>query len=311
MKELISCIIPTYNRATVLKKAIESVLSQTYHNWELIIIDDQSTDNTWDIIQEYQKKVNQVRCFQNPDKGANYARNLGIARARGNYIAFLDDDDISQPHRFESQIKTMLKSNTRFIVSWFDVRDRATGKIKRIDKTVLKGAGAGFPSRWMIEKSLLDEVGGFNPRMIAMQDCELSYRLATKYTFAHHDDVVTTMYNTPDSTSSTGERAVKGKIQLLDEVEDLMHPNEAAWWHFSIAMDFYTMGDFNKSQKHFKLSAEFYPGSSNTVAYYYFLCWKWCNSSIIKKGNRKILYNFINYRFPELVRHPVISKADF
>ncbi len=232
---LVSCVIATFNRAQIVRQAIESTLAQSYANWELILVDDQSTDDTWEVISEYAAADQRIKCFRNPNKGANYARNLGIGQASGKYIAFLDDDDVSLPHRFASQLRAMQSSGSRFIVSWHEVRDRQSGALKRTDKTVLRGSGAGFPSRWMIEKTLLEEVGGFNPKMRAMQEIELSYRLAAKYTYAHHADVVTTMYHSEESTSK-GENGALGKIQLLGEVGHLMFPEEKAFWAYSVAL---------------------------------------------------------------------------
>ncbi|MCB0543765.1 MAG: glycosyltransferase family 2 protein, partial [Saprospiraceae bacterium] len=105
MTELVSCVVPTYNRAAFLKDAIESTLAQDYPNWELIIVDDQSADNTAEVAKAYAEKDPRIRYFLNPQKGVSSARNYGIEMAKGQYIAFLDDDDISLPHRFGSQLK--------------------------------------------------------------------------------------------------------------------------------------------------------------------------------------------------------------
>jgi len=92
-EELISVIIPTYNRAWCIERAIESILKQTYPYWELIIVDDGSTDTTKEVISKYleNKKIKYVRFKKN--RGVNFARNKGFDLARGNYIALLDSDD--------------------------------------------------------------------------------------------------------------------------------------------------------------------------------------------------------------------------
>ena len=88
---LFSIIIPTYNRANLIGKAIDSVLAQTYHNWELIIIDDGSTDNTRDVVRSYND--NRIKYFYQENRGRSAARNYGIDISKGDYISFLDDDD--------------------------------------------------------------------------------------------------------------------------------------------------------------------------------------------------------------------------
>ena len=85
-------IIPTYNRATLVKEAIQSVLDQTFDNFELIIVDDHSTDNTIDVVQSYSDK-RIYRILNDHKKGPGGARNAGIHKAKGKWIAFLDSDD--------------------------------------------------------------------------------------------------------------------------------------------------------------------------------------------------------------------------
>lgn len=91
---LVSIILPTYNREKFLPRAINSVVNQTYQNWELIIVDDRSTDNTEALVREYMKQDQRMRYIKNTHKkGCGGSRNQGIEVAKGEYIAFLDDDD--------------------------------------------------------------------------------------------------------------------------------------------------------------------------------------------------------------------------
>jgi glycosyltransferase involved in cell wall biosynthesis len=90
----VSVIVPTYNREKTISRTIDSVLNQTYKNFELIIIDDGSTDNTEKIVKNYQKRYKEIIYIKyNQNKGANFARNLGIQKAKGKYISFLDSGD--------------------------------------------------------------------------------------------------------------------------------------------------------------------------------------------------------------------------
>lgn len=92
-KELISIIVPTYNSAKYIKKCVESVEKQSYSNWELLIIDDGSTDNTYEILKELEAMDDRLHVFRQENKGPGIARNYGIDIAKGEYIVFIDSDD--------------------------------------------------------------------------------------------------------------------------------------------------------------------------------------------------------------------------
>ena len=105
-----SVIIPTYNRANLISKAIKSVLYQTYKNWELIVIDDGSTDNTKDIVEEFQKEDNRIIYLKQKNKERSAARNNGIRNSKGDFICFLDSDDLYHKSHLEEFIKLIIKS---------------------------------------------------------------------------------------------------------------------------------------------------------------------------------------------------------
>ncbi|MGP9148184.1 glycosyltransferase family 2 protein [Vibrio parahaemolyticus] len=112
MSLLVSVIMPTYNSAGTVVESIQSVLSQTYKNWELIIVDDRFTDNTWQVIQTYADKYDNIRIYQNKENlGAGASRNFAIKKARGRFIAFLDSDDLWTEDKLAEQIPFMLENN--------------------------------------------------------------------------------------------------------------------------------------------------------------------------------------------------------
>lgn len=115
MEELVSIIMPAYNCEKFIGKSIQSVISQTYKNIELLIVDDCSTDKTADIILGFQKKYDFIKYFKlEKNSGAACARNQAIEMARGVYLAFLDSDDIWLPNKLEHQIKFMEDNNYYF-----------------------------------------------------------------------------------------------------------------------------------------------------------------------------------------------------
>lgn len=107
--------MPAYNSEKYITQAIESILNQSYANWELLIINDCSTDSTEKIIKRYQAQDKRIKLITlGKNKGVANARNIGMQNAKGNYIAFLDSDDIWQPEKLQRQIQ-MLESNDAYI----------------------------------------------------------------------------------------------------------------------------------------------------------------------------------------------------
>jgi glycosyltransferase involved in cell wall biosynthesis len=109
--ELISVILPVYNGEKYLKESIESILNQTYTNFEFIIINDGSKDSSLEIIREYEKEDERIVVVSRENKGLIATLNEGIEKAKGKYIARMDQDDISLPERFERQIKVIKNNN--------------------------------------------------------------------------------------------------------------------------------------------------------------------------------------------------------
>jgi len=129
---LVSIITPSYNSSRFIVETIESVLAQTYTNWELLITDDCSKDNSVDIINSYVEKDDRIKLFSlTKNVGAAAARNMSLSEAKGRYIAFLDSDDIWEPHKLATQISFMKTNNYAFTFSAYNIMDnngRLTGK---------------------------------------------------------------------------------------------------------------------------------------------------------------------------------------
>lgn len=126
MKDLVSVIMPSYNTEAYIKKAIESVLSQTYPYWELIIVDDGSTDDTDAIVNSFLKD-SRIKYLKNEtNNGAAVSRNRALREAKGKWIAFLDSDDIWHPEKLEKQIAFMVDNGYAF--TYTDYRIQLNGK---------------------------------------------------------------------------------------------------------------------------------------------------------------------------------------
>ena len=110
-KGMVSIITPCYNGAKYVSETIESVISQTYVDWEMIIVDDGSKDNSVEIIKTYSEKDNRIQLVQQPNGGSSVARNKGISLCRGQYIALLDADDLWDSTFLEKQINYLKRKN--------------------------------------------------------------------------------------------------------------------------------------------------------------------------------------------------------
>lgn len=139
-EKLVSVITPTYNCAKFIARTIDSVIAQTYGNWEMIIVDDRSSDNTKEIVEEYIKNDSRIKYhLLEANSGAAVARTTAMKLAQGAYIAFLDSDDVWMPDKLERQVKWMQENNYAFSCTAYeqiDEDDNLLGKtIKTVEKT--------------------------------------------------------------------------------------------------------------------------------------------------------------------------------
>ena len=123
----ISVIIPTFNRAHFLGETLDSIIAQSFENWECLVIDDGSKDYTEELMQFYKEKDARISYHKRPEsrsKGANACRNYGFEISKGDYINFFDDDDLMQTHKLELQIKALKQTGENFSVCQAEVKDK-------------------------------------------------------------------------------------------------------------------------------------------------------------------------------------------
>lgn len=199
--ELVSVIIPTYNRVSYLQIAIDSVLNQTYSNLELIIIDDGSTDNTREVIQR--KYGERVIYIWQENQGESVARNRGISMARGEYIAFLDSDDYWVSNKLETQVAYLSVKGRAGVACVFStvwlvdesgrkIEENPKGNIKSkkdisFESLLTKNVILVPPSNVLVRTSCLQETGGFDPSIQYGEDKDLLLRLRAKWDFGYID----------------------------------------------------------------------------------------------------------------------------
>jgi len=123
-KLLISIIMPSFNSELFISQSIKSVIEQSYKNWELLIVDGMSSDTTRELIKDIQLKESRIRLIDNPDdNGPGQARNFGLKKIRGQYIAFIDSDDLWHPNKLNIQLKNMIKNDYVFTYTNYKVID--------------------------------------------------------------------------------------------------------------------------------------------------------------------------------------------
>lgn len=148
MQELVSIIMPSYNCGEYIEETICSVQAQTYNNWEIIFVDDCSTDDTVHMVQLMQEKDSRIRLFQNEkNSGAAVSRNRALREAKGHWIAFLDSDDLWEPEKLEKQVRFMKESGYTFSYSCYQEIDsdgNLTGVIVSGPKHVTKAGMYAF-----------------------------------------------------------------------------------------------------------------------------------------------------------------------
>jgi len=183
----VSVIIPSHNRGWILKEAIDSVLLQDYKYFELIVIDDGSTDNTRNMLEAY---AGQIKIITQKNKGVSAARNAGIASSAGDLIAFLDSDDLWLPKKLSRQVDFFISNSDALICQteeiWIRNGKRVNPKIKhkKISGDIFEPSlflCLVSPSAVMIKKSLLDSVGVFDEELFACEDYDLWLRISYKY----------------------------------------------------------------------------------------------------------------------------------
>jgi glycosyltransferase involved in cell wall biosynthesis len=184
----ISVVIPTYNRASLVLEAVLSVISQTFGDWELIVVDDGSTDDTIDRLEAIGEP--RLRVIRQSHLG-NVARlrNLGAAAARGEYLAFLDSDDLWLPSKLEVQLHALSESpgawcytDHALIDSVGEPTPTRAGRFSpvsgRIARQLIGDETGASVITWLVPRTLFDQAGGFDERLSLLEDLDLALRLA-------------------------------------------------------------------------------------------------------------------------------------
>ena len=225
--KLVSIVMPTYNRGNVIHKAINSVINQSYSNWELIIIDDGSTDNTKEVVRYYLEKDLRIKFVSNSlNKGANACRNQGATLANGKYLAFIDSDNQWYKDKLIKQLEIIEDSslNIDFVYSKEEVIDekfvtivpRRAYSMEELRK-VLPLKNVVDTSTVLMKKAIFFSVGGFDENMPRFQDWELFFRIVVVYGYNGIcvNEVLNKNILQSDSISKSSKKLVDGILSMI------------------------------------------------------------------------------------------------
>ena len=245
--------MPAFNAERYLGLAIDSILDQTYSSIEILIVDNASTDGTARVIKSYGDKV---RYLRQDKKGPGAARNRGLEEARGEYIAFLDSDDLWLPDKTERQVKFLaehpefgvvysqyeyIDENGELYANKFARRCTQTGWV--FEDLLRHELGLGIGTM-MIRRSSLEKAGNFNEKLITAEDTDFFIRLAKYCQFGHIEGPVA-RYRSHQESLTKQQGVPRGTFKSLDYLVERypeLHPSKSSLMSYAYAVRHFTRG---------------------------------------------------------------------
>lgn len=235
----VSIVIPTYNRADFLPKAIQSVLNQTYRNWEIIIIDDGSTDNTEGIVKSY-KEARIRYILHKSNLGLSAARNTGIKNSRGEYIAFLDSDDEWFPEKISCQMNIFQKEDSKCGVvctGGYRIKDNQIISIKSVpinidsfnEKFLFKNIT--WTSSVLVKKECFKKAGLFDENLESCEDWDMWIRIAKYYKFIFLEMPLTKYVIHSGQLSENLLKKINARKRILFKYQDELKNRKFVYSH--------------------------------------------------------------------------------
>lgn len=269
-EEVISVIIPTFNRASTIKRSIESVLNQTYKELEVIVIDDNSNDNTREIVENISdSRLRYIRHDKN--YGANVARNTGVNNAKGSLIAFQDSDDEWLENKLEIQLKEMEIHNAdivscainKFIGEEKSIIPNRIIEDSKIEKEILYGNFISGQTILGKKECFLKE--SFDNKLPRLQEWELVIRLSKRYKIHFVNKALVNVYLQQDSISVNPEKAIIALKYIMNKHKELIiNDNKAAitlykmLGNYSMELGVYEQNYYYKALKYDRFNFKLY-----------------------------------------------------
>ncbi|MCR4842879.1 MAG: glycosyltransferase [Eubacterium sp.] len=236
----VSIVMPTYNRESIIAKSIESVLNQTYENWELIVTDDASPDKTADVVAGFDDpRIRYIRSEVNG--GTSINKNRGLAEARYDLISFADDDDILHPDKIEKQVRALENApeGTGFCYCSMVYHRKdglETNLVPREDIPMCRKSGYIYPEllrrnfvggpTLMVHRSALDKVGRFHEGLVVFEDWDLALRLSRLYDAAFIEEPLYDYMETHHSLTTRDAPEHTARVQASVDLFENIHGDE-------------------------------------------------------------------------------------
>lgn len=266
--------MPVFNAARYVSEAIESILVQTKQEFELLVVDDQSTDSSLEIIREYEKKDSRVRVIENLNKGLAHARNAGSLSARGEFIAVMDADDVALPERFERQVAFLNRHPDCVAVGAQSLLITESGDLigeclrpyehDEIERVFLEGRAGIIAPNAMIRARSFRRVSGYRQTYEYAEDLDLFLRLARVGRLANIPEILL-KYRVHVKSVSRKNSAIQRQraiaaleeayaargIEFPEEVRSkLLQIRSVAEWHARFARQAKRQGRFGEACRH-------------------------------------------------------------
>lgn len=243
----IAIVIPVYNRQALVKDALDSVLAQSYSDWECIVVDDGSTDNTWQVLQEYAAKDERIKVFQRnrEPKGAPTCRNIGWQKATTRHIMFLDSDDIMLSFCLEQRVQFIAENSTLDFALFPVFQTKKNEYVYRslINEKELLNSFLSFQSTFQTSSTLwtkttLRKINGWDEEALSWQDGEVHIRvLLQSQNYKWGSEVPDVYLRKHGGNSITQDKNPNKKINFyntLKKIYTLLPPTEQAFFYQKI-----------------------------------------------------------------------------
>jgi glycosyltransferase involved in cell wall biosynthesis len=275
----VSVIMPTYNRAHVLGRAIKSVLEQTFTDFELIIVDDGSTDNTEEVIKSFNDP--RIRCIRHErNRGVSAARNTGIKIARGDCIAFQDSDDEWLPQKLERQMAVFEQDNAGnlgLVICGLQVPNRTKSRFVPsssnldFEKLIYHRSMILGTVTLMINRTLAGPELYFDEDLLASEDWELVLRLSRRMRIGCLGETLVRLHHPAGPHAHDIENTLNAQLVILKKyaTELQARPRALNRHHEQAAMSYYEMDDMHHTRSHLRAAIRAYPW--RPASYFYLI----------------------------------------
>lgn len=286
---LVSVILPTYNCGHFLPDSLGSVLSQTYNFYEIIVIDDGSTDDTKEVLNPFMQKIKYIHLEQN--RGLPTARNIGIQAAQGKYIAFLDADDLWLPEKLQTDMEYFDKHPDVGMVYSKHTNIDENGVV--LDEGIKKRLPSGnifirlfseqnfiVPSSVVVRKDVFATTGLFDEQLFNCQDWDMWLRIAFYFKVAGINKPLVKYRHNPRSLSKNRNNVLKYQKLVIDKtynafkdkmcrISEKLYKKRLASHYAKAGRYYLRIGNKSLANENFRLSLKYDPLNLRTLRYYF------------------------------------------